>query len=273
MNERFNPHGIYFLLASMPQYYVGTSYASVASAQDWPAKIERKGSEAALNMLFVRELEHMGTAYGACMPLGSQIADRLADICIIKTGTLPHKDGIVNYSGGLIAVHEIGHWFGLLHVFGTGDPSSCTRDADFISDTPLQWAATRGCPDKEPSLCKKSGPDNLHNYMNYVDDRCLQGEGFTELQAVRMRRMWKNYRKTHLTAEEKGFIKNGQGVTDLMPMDSTTTLPGPSPNSTERPESHDYEHEHMNGESLTEPLREHTLSALLLVAAGVFVVF
>lgn len=103
------------------------------------------------------------------------------------------KDGIVishlvfgintkrGYEMGKTAVHEIGHWLGLRHIWGD---EYCGDDE--IDDTPKQSTFTSGCPSGIRLSCS-SGP-NGDMYMNYMDitlDACTNL--FTEGQKERMR--------------------------------------------------------------------------------------
>lgn len=103
------------------------------------------------------------------------------------------KDGIVigynvfgkntkaGYNLGKTAVHEVGHWLGLRHIWGDnycGD--------DWVDDTPNQASFTPGCPTGIRPSCN-NGP-NGDMYMNYMDitlDGCTNL--FTEGQKERMR--------------------------------------------------------------------------------------
>ncbi len=75
-------------------------------------------------------------------------------------------------AGGRSAVHEIGHYLGLRHIWGDGD---CTVD-DGISDTPDATAASQQTCDTTSNTCTENPieyPDMIENYMDYSDDRCL----------------------------------------------------------------------------------------------------
>lgn len=64
------------------------------------------------------------------------------DGVVIKYTALP-GGSFPPFNEGAIAVHELGHWLGLLDIF---DGSSCTGEGDGIDDTPQQKDATFGCP-------------------------------------------------------------------------------------------------------------------------------
>lgn len=88
---------------------------------------------------------------------------------------------------GRTAVHEVGHYLGLRHIWGDGD---CTQD-DGIDDTPdadAQTDATAGC-DPSQNTCTEATdpqlPDMYENYMDYSSDECQNL--FTRQQADLMR--------------------------------------------------------------------------------------
>ncbi len=79
-----------------------------------------------------------------------------------------------NHDNGRTTTHEVGHWLGLSHLWGNGDPlvDDCNAD-DGVNDTPPQAKANYGCP-TFPSLSCMNGPDGdmFMNYMDYVNDDC-----------------------------------------------------------------------------------------------------
>ncbi len=95
--------------------------------------------------------------------------------------------GMISSSNrGRTATHEIGHYLGLRHMWGNndsnGNPIGCSSD-DGISDTPNSSGPYYNCPFGSPSSCNTR--DMYMNYMDYVDDNCMNL--FTEGQASVMR--------------------------------------------------------------------------------------
>lgn len=66
---------------------------------------------------------------------------------------------------GRTTTHEVGHWFGLRHIWGDGD---CTFD-DFCTDTPRAGAPNYGCS----ANLSCATDDMVENYMDYSDDGCM----------------------------------------------------------------------------------------------------
>ncbi len=87
------------------------------------------------------------------------------------------------FNGGRTAVHEIGHWLNLRHIWGDDD-EGCSG-SDFVADTPNQAGPNLGSP-RFPSKTCGNGPDGdmFMNYMDYTDDAAMFM--FTKGQAARM---------------------------------------------------------------------------------------
>lgn len=87
---------------------------------------------------------------------------------------------------GRIATHEVGHWLGLIHIWGEeGDPCS----GDNVDDTPLASAPNYGCP---PFPSYSDCPGNpimmTMNYMDYANSSCKSM--FSKGQVVRVHAMF-----------------------------------------------------------------------------------
>jgi hypothetical protein len=80
---------------------------------------------------------------------------------------------------GRTLTHEIGHYFGLLHVWGNFE-EECAED-DGINDTPAQYEALYHCPEQVNGCADEA---NVANFMNLVDDACMAM--FTKGQGARM---------------------------------------------------------------------------------------
>ena len=97
-------------------------------------------------------------------------------------GDRPELDGVVlnhtvfgtlnkkgRYTLGRVAVHEIGHWLGLKHIWGD---AYCGDDG--IADTPPQKSYNRGCPSGVLNSCGNDPNGDMYmNYMDLTDDSCM----------------------------------------------------------------------------------------------------
>jgi len=90
------------------------------------------------------------------------------------------------YNKGRTATHEIGHYLGLLHLWG--DQANCGGD-DFCSDTPNQNGEINLCPNTVVG-CPGSPDPMIPNYLNYTNDVCMNI--FTADQVTRMRYVMRN---------------------------------------------------------------------------------
>lgn len=85
------------------------------------------------------------------------------------------------YSGGHTLTHEMGHFFGLKHIWGQGTGEDC-NDSDDIDDTPNAAGPYYDCPQGLQESCGTS--DMYQNFMDFTDDRCLAA--FTHDQVMLM---------------------------------------------------------------------------------------
>ncbi len=70
------------------------------------------------------------------------------------------------YDKGRTASHEIGHCFGLVHIWG-----DATCGTDYCTDTPTAHTSNFGCP--TVTNCTSTGNEMVQNYMDYTDDTCM----------------------------------------------------------------------------------------------------
>lgn len=92
----------------------------------------------------------------------------------------------LKYTEGKTAVHEVGHYLGLRHIWGDGSfNAGCSVD-DGIDDTPNARLASTSC-NGQNTCTDASGdlPDQTENYMDYALDGCAGM--FSRKQAYMMR--------------------------------------------------------------------------------------
>ena len=92
-----------------------------------------------------------------------------------------------NYNKGRTTTHEIGHFFGLRHIWGD-DGGACGGNGDYVSDTPDQAGSTSNCPNGVRTSCSVS--NMYQNYLDYTDDACMNL--FTAGQVSRMTTVLEN---------------------------------------------------------------------------------
>ena len=104
-------------------------------------------------------------------------------VVITNTGFGSNGTAQTPFNLGRTAVHEVGHWLNLLHIWGD-DGLACTG-SDNVQDTPNQAGSNTGKP-TFPKISCNNGPngDLFMNYMDYVDDDTMIM--FTKGQLERM---------------------------------------------------------------------------------------
>jgi len=111
-----------------------------------------------------------------------------------------------NYNLGQTVTHEVGHAFGLLHVFQGSQCTGCGGDQ--VCDTNPQRNPTNGCPVNAANSCNLADGrrDNINNFLDYSIDRCMCE--FTRLQSARMDAQIAQFRPGFLGADFKAQVES-----------------------------------------------------------------
>lgn len=132
------------------------------------------------------------------------------------------------YVYGRTATHEVGHFLGLIHIWG--DNSSCVVNAtdsnkDYCPDTPAATTAHYTCGTF--NTCPSSpGNDMDENYMDYTNDACM--DTFTQDQAERMQTVMANAtRRKSLLTSQACQAPTG-GVEDFRLLNNIYVYPNPA---------------------------------------------
>jgi len=166
--------------------------------------------------VWVCELE--GNTLGFALLPGAKMSER--DGIVMS----PHAFGTMGtaqppYNLGRTFVHEVGHYFGLRHLWGSDD-ESCSS-TDYISDTPTQLKENFGCK-SFPSYSCPSQPngDMFMNYMDYGNDSCMYL--FTKRQVELMQLVMKTNRSA---------LFHSSGFTGITEADRKDLKIYPNPNN------------------------------------------
>ncbi|HEY5692347.1 MAG TPA: M43 family zinc metalloprotease, partial [Cyclobacteriaceae bacterium] len=132
--------------------------------------------------------------------LENSSSDRLTDGIVLNYRDIGSIDDgpfdlETEYNKGRTATHEIGHFFGLRHLWGDG--TTCGPPGDYVDDTPEQSSSTNGCPSHPQVSC--SNNKMFQNYLDYTNDACMNL--FTQGQIARMEIVLQNSpRRASLTS-------------------------------------------------------------------------
>ena len=183
LNQYFRGTGFQYKLVDV-DWTVDSNWAAAYDEYNMKRYL-RKGDYRTLNLYFLGSyFEHSGYCnYPLKTGQGSDAF--YYDGCIIGAWASPGGSNSA-FSTGRIAVHEVGHWNGLVHTFG--EQNSCTGNGDFVADTPAQYGPSSGCPSSRDSCPNQPGYDpyvlisaevlsrllttdpRIHNHMDYTDE-------------------------------------------------------------------------------------------------------
>jgi hypothetical protein len=155
-----------------------------------------------LNIWVVPDLEELGYAY---LPTVQSRPPASEDGVVILTEVFGDRQFGTEapFNLGRTTTHEVGHYLGLDHIWGDG----CSVD-DGINDTPQQRSENYDCPNHPSPSCGNQG-DMFMNYMDYVDDACMNA--FSPGQILYMREI--------LETSRAGLISSSVTACQLDPID------------------------------------------------------
>ncbi|MBC7425096.1 MAG: T9SS type A sorting domain-containing protein [Bacteroidia bacterium] len=128
-----------------------------------------------------------------------------------------------NYKQGKTAVHEVGHYLGLRHIWGDGTGQSgfnnCAQ-SDGIDDTPFSSSPTGLCDTMKNSCIEQANdqPDMIENYMDYSPNTCQNM--YTRKQSVIMQYVLNRFRtdlSTRTIAIDTVSDKEGPAAITMFP--------------------------------------------------------
>jgi hypothetical protein len=149
---------------------------------------------------------------GGANEIDGVVIDYRAFGTIGTAGNSPHT----LYKYGRTTTHEVGHWLGLVHIWG--EYSGC--GTDYVSDTPDDAGANMDSDCNDASDCDGNGvfvQDMTANYLDYSPDICMNI--FTIGQKERMRAVLE-------TAPRRiSVLSSGICATPSIPNDPVDELP------------------------------------------------
>ncbi len=165
LNKAYDPSNLAFNLVGT-DYTLNATWANDPDAYETPMKTAlHKGDSRTLNIYFVPGLGNGGVCIFPNMNAYGYEALAL-DGCMVGSFSVPGSKG--PYNLGFTAVHEVGHWFGLLHTFQGGCDE---KRGDFIADTPAEASANVArCPAGRDTCPDLPGLDPIENYMDYSNE-------------------------------------------------------------------------------------------------------
>ncbi|OCL04800.1 hypothetical protein AOQ84DRAFT_260086, partial [Glonium stellatum] len=187
LQRQYAPWGIQFQVKPISYALNAEWAAAIDNDKDEKMRQLHRGDYKSLNVYLVE-----GATSGVCS-LPIEGSDPLTQTQLDGDGCFVPLSSGISSTDGTVA-HEIGHWFGLLHVFQGG-----CAGTDYCDDTAAQAnpsyakMSTPGdlnsCPagDSCPTL---PGLDNVFNFMDYTD--CAHQ--FTTCQGGRMIASYNNFR-------------------------------------------------------------------------------
>lgn len=103
-----------------------------------------------------------------------------ADVIVCQSN-LVGSIGTAGVANSRVLTHEVGHWFGLPHIWGITNAPGVACGDDFVDDTPITKGFT-SCSINNSKICNPDIEENVQNYMDYSPCKLM----FTNGQAAYM---------------------------------------------------------------------------------------
>jgi Pregnancy-associated plasma protein-A/Secretion system C-terminal sorting domain len=204
--EGLSTNGIVRVQGTKTSWTMNDNY-ELKSLSYWPA-------EDYLNIWVCNMSDFLGYAQfpvSGLPGLENSSANRLTDGVVIAFDAFGSSDDGAfslqsNYDKGRTATHEIGHFFGLIHIWG--DDDGACNGTDNVNDTPNQGGSTSGCPAHPRATC--TGVTSMfQNYLDYTNDDCMNL--FTQGQVERMITIIEN-------SPRRASLTNSPALSDPLPL-------------------------------------------------------
>jgi hypothetical protein len=179
LNATYQPTGLHFEIAEVRRYPDSPYFAGgcfPTTTEGIRMKTELATDPARFVNVYTCKLALPFIAGYGTLPNEFPESDRRHGV-VIDYGAV--VGGAAPLDLGHTLVHELGHYFGLLHTFQGG----CAEPGDDVADTAAEAAPAYGCAVGRDT-CPQAGTDPVHNFMDYSDDACT--DHFTPQQGLRM---------------------------------------------------------------------------------------
>ncbi|KAJ6780810.1 hypothetical protein PWT90_04576 [Aphanocladium album] len=206
LNKAYDPSNLQFRMKGF-DYTQNSTWAKYPEQYEQELKTKlHQGDSRTLNVYFVPGLGSGGVCRFPNLNSyddGAESLELKLDGCLVGSFSVPGSKGVFNL--GFTAVHEVGHWFGLLHTFQGGCDD---KKGDFVADTPAEASPNYGlCPVGRDTCPDIPGLDPVDNFMDYSSDACY--ETFTPGQTARMRSLLALVRVCFRTCARNPFGQMG----------------------------------------------------------------
>ncbi|MBK8723642.1 MAG: hypothetical protein IPL95_15720 [Saprospiraceae bacterium] len=95
---------------------------------------------------------------------------------IVCQSNLVGSIGTATIANSRVLTHEVGHWFGIPHIWGVTNAPGVACGDDFVDDTPITKGFTV-CSPINAKVCNSNISENWQNYMDYTPCKLMFTNG------------------------------------------------------------------------------------------------